>query len=35
MLRNPVQFQKAISLNAYFSRYGNEDQCFDVLYQWR
>ena len=29
MARNPVQFQKGISLNAFLSLYGTEDQCFD------
>ena len=28
MARNPVQFQKGISLNAFLSLYGTEDQCF-------
>ena len=31
MARNPVQFQKGISLNAFLSLYGTEDQCFDKL----
>ncbi len=31
----PVQFQKGISLNAFLSLYGNEDQCCDALFQWR
>ena len=35
MPRNPVQFQKGISLNEFLSLYGTEDQCFDALYQWR
>ena len=35
MARNPVQFQKGISLNEFFSLYGTEDQCFDALYRWR
>ena len=35
MARNPVQFQKGISLNAFLSLYGTEDQCFDTLFQWR
>ena len=35
MARNPVQFQKGISLNAFLSLYG-PDQCFDALYRrWR
>ena len=25
-------FQKGISLNAFLSLYGTEDQCFDALY---
>ena len=35
MVRNPVQFQKGISLNAFLSLYGSEDQCFAALFQWR
>ena len=35
MARNPVQFQKGISLNEFLSLYGTEDQCFDALYRWR
>ena len=35
MARNPVQFQKGISLNEFLSLYGTEDQCFDALFQWR
>ena len=33
MARNPVQFQKGISLNEFLSLYGTEDQCFDALFQ--
>ena len=33
MARNPVQFQKGISLSVFLSLYGTEDQCFDALYQ--
>ncbi len=33
MARNPVQFQKGISLNAFLSLYGSKDQCFDTLFQ--
>ena len=33
MARNPVQFQKGISLNEFLSLYGTEEQCFDALYQ--
>ncbi len=35
MVRNPVQFQKGISLNAFLSLYGTEQRCFDALYRWR
>ena len=35
MARNPVQFQKGISLNEFLSLYGTEQQCFDALYHWR
>ena len=35
MARNPVQFQKGISLSEFLSLYGTEQQCFDALYQWR
>ena len=35
MARNPVQFQKGISLNEFLSLYGTEQQCFDALYRWR
>ena len=35
MARNPVQFQKGISLNEFLSLYGTEQQCFDALYYWR
>ena len=33
MARNPVQFQKGISLNEFLSLYGTED--LDALFQWR
>ncbi len=35
MARNPVQLQKGISLNAFLSLYGTEQQCFDALSRWR
>ena len=35
MARNPIRFQKGISLNEFLSPNGTEDQCFDALYQWR
>ena len=30
MARNPIQFQKGISLNEFLSLYATEDQCFDA-----
>ena len=35
MARNPIRFQKGISLNEFLSLYGAEQQCFDALYQSR
>ncbi len=35
MARNPIQFQRDISLNEFLSLYGTEPQCFDALYRWR
>ena len=35
MARNKVQFQKGYSLTEFIQAYGTEEQCFDVLYQWR
>ena len=35
MARNPIQFQKGISLTEFLSLYGTEQQCFDALYRWR
>ena len=35
MARNPVQFQKGISLSEFLSLYGTEEQCFNALYRWR
>ena len=35
MARNPVQFQKEISLTEFLSLHGTEGQCFDALFQWR
>ena len=36
MARNPIQFQKDISLNEFLSlSNGTEQQCFDALYQSR
>ena len=33
MARNPVQFQKGISLSEFLSQYGTEQQCCDALYR--
>ena len=30
MARNPVQFQKGISLSEFLALYATEDQCFDA-----
>ena len=35
MARNPVQFRKGISHNAFLSLYGTEDQSFDALFRFR
>ena len=35
MARNPVQFQKGISLSEFLGHYGTEEQCFEALYRWR
>ena len=31
MARNPVQFQKGLSLADFLATYGTEDQCHDAL----
>ena len=33
MARNPVQFQKCISLDEFLSLYGTDDQRFDARYR--
>lgn len=35
MKRNPVQFQKGLSLNAFMEHYGDEEKCFDALFELR
>ena len=35
MKRNPVQFQKGLSLNAFLEHYGKEEKCFDALFKLR
>ena len=35
MVRNPVQFQKGITLNEFLSLCGTEEQRFAALYRWR
>ena len=31
MARNPVQFQRGMSLATFLERYGSEEQCHDAL----
>ncbi len=35
MKRNPVQFQKSLSLKAFLKHYGDEDKCFEARFKWR
>ncbi|MCY4228733.1 MAG: IS1595 family transposase, partial [Gammaproteobacteria bacterium] len=35
MKRNPVQFQKGLSLNEFLERCGDEDKCHDALFRLR
>lgn len=35
MAKNPVQFQKGLSLRQFLSEYGQEDQCREALFRWR
>jgi hypothetical protein len=35
MAKNPVQFQKGLSLHEFFDQYGNEEQCHSALYRLR
>jgi len=34
MAKNPVQFQKGLSLPAFLEVYGTEQQCEQALYRW-
>ena len=35
MVNSRIQQSKAISLSAFLSLYGTDDQCYDALYRWR
>ena len=35
MAKNRVQFQAGLSLPAFLSRFGTEEQCRDAVMQWR
>ena len=35
MAKNPVQFQKGLSLSDFLRSYGTQQQCEQALYQWR
>ena len=35
MARNPVQFQKGLSLAAFLASYGTEEQCHEALVGFR
>jgi hypothetical protein len=35
MAKNPVQFQKGLSLSEFLGAHGTEQQCEQALYQWR
>ena len=35
MAKNPVQFQKGLSLPTFLDAYGTEQQCEQTLYRWR
>ena len=35
MVNRHIPQSKAISLSAFLSLYGTEDQCYDALYRWR
>ena len=34
MKRNPVQFQKGLSIPEFVKHYGSEQQCFEALLKW-
>jgi hypothetical protein len=35
MAKNPIQFQKGLSLPNFFTAYGTEEQCAAALFKWR
>jgi transposase-like protein len=35
MAKNPIQFQKGLSLREFLSHYGTEEQCREALFDWR
>lgn len=35
MAKNPIQFQKGLSLPEFVASYGSEGQCAAVLFAWR
>lgn len=35
MKRNPVQFQKGLSLATFLRQYGTEAQCTEAFFRWR
>jgi len=35
MAKNPIQFQKGLSLHAFLDQYGSEEQCANALFGWR
>jgi rRNA maturation endonuclease Nob1 len=35
MARNPIQFQRGLSLSEFQKRYGTEEQCEAAVRRWR
>jgi transposase-like protein len=35
MSKNSIQFQTGLSLQAFISQYGSEEQCYQALFRWR
>lgn len=35
MVKNPIQFQKGLSLPDFVASYGSEEQCAALLFAWR